>query len=100
MKPIILKNHILYLADLLEIGMKYQGVFKLKDLPEELCKKICEYKDNGNRYSESSRYNYWTMFDGKDDLIYNNAKAAVQSVFIKKAKGISMETFVVVKQLI
>lgn len=97
MKPVKLKGHILREANMLEIGTRDPHLYRLNQLPEDLCAKLCEHKDNGPRYSHASRHNYWTRFDGKNDLIYGNAKAAIQSVFIKKAKYISMQTWVIIE---
>lgn len=72
-----LKGFTLSLAD--------DGQYDFKTLPEELCRQMCDCEDAGQRYHPSSRYTFITQyFKDYNDIPFGTARAAVQSVLIRK----------------
>jgi hypothetical protein len=72
MTKLILKNYEISVGDI----NNYTHIFS--ELPEDLCKEMSDYIDNGPRYSNSSRYNFYTsIFKQHKGISFGTAKAAV-----------------------
>lgn len=63
----------------IETGNQNTHTHTFRNLTEELCKAMCDITDNGERYSNSSRYNYsCNGVDTHKGIKFGTAKAAVQ----------------------
>lgn len=71
----------------IELGTEDNFTHTFGSLPEELCKCMCDFIDNGPRYSNSSRYNYFTeKVKNHKGFSFGTAKAAVQVSISKMVK--------------
>ncbi len=64
-----------------------KGAMTLSDLKfkEDLCQKMCDVEDNGERYSQDSRYIYTTKYcKGHKGICFGIAIAAVQKTIINQ----------------
>ena len=69
-------------------------VVQINKLTEAQCKDWVSMIDNGDRYSNDSRYQYLSRYQGKNDIGFGNAKACVQGAIIKKLKPKSLTEYI------
>lgn len=71
-----------------EIEFNESGSYTFNNLTESLCRLMCDVKDQGERYSNTSRYLYsYNNYDkNKSEFRFGTAKACIQSYLIDNKK--------------
>jgi len=74
--------------ELYEIEFLENGEFDFHSIPDGLTMLMCDIKDNGDRYSQSSRYNYsYNGFsESSKGFQFGKAKACIQGYLLSIKK--------------